>query len=279
RISRARVLTRRAAAIETLGSATVLCTDKTGTLTENRMSIAELCPCSDGRLSRHKVLGDPLPDDAQALAFYGVLASAPVPFDPMEKAFHDLVQRPVMAAALPSRTGWTLARSYGLRPDLLAVTQAWHPDAGQSEFIIASKGAPEAVVDLCRLDAAERAAVQRTVDAMAAEGLRVLGVAKASHDSDAFPVTPRDFAFTFLGLVGLADPLRASVPQAVRDCRSAGIRVVMITGDYPVTARAIAQRAGLDDGTAVMSGEEMEGFAEGELRKRVLTTTIFARIM
>jgi len=279
RISRARVLTRRAAAIETLGSATVLCTDKTGTLTENRMSIAELRPQSGDTFSRHEASDVTLPEDAQALAFYGLLASAPVPFDPMEKAFHDFARRPAVAGALPSRAGWTLARSYGLRPDLLAVTQAWRSDAQKAAFTVATKGAPEAIVDLCRLGEADRAAVKEAVDAMAAEGLRVLGVAKACHEGDTLPETPRGFAFAFLGLVGLADPLRASVPQAVSDCRSAGIRVVMITGDYPATARAIAQRAGLDDGTAVLSGEDLEKLREGELQERVRTATVFARIM
>lgn len=274
RISRARVLTRRAAAIETLGSATVLCTDKTGTLTENRMSIAELRPASGDLFTRHDASNSILPEAAQTLAHYGVLASAPEPFDPMEKAFHDFArQRPA------SRVGWALARSYGLRPDLLAVTYVWQPNTGTQDFIVAAKGAPETIADLCRLGESDRIAVKRAVDAMAAEGLRILGVAKATYGGEAFPETPRSFAFTFLGLVGLADPLRQSVPQAVSDCRSAGIRVVMITGDYPATARAIAKRAGLDDGSAVLSGEMMEKLGERDLQESARTATIFARIM
>jgi Ca2+-transporting ATPase len=279
RISRARVLTRRAAAIETLGSATVLCTDKTGTLTENRMSIAELRPRTGDTFSRYEASDATLPEAAQALAFCGLLASSPEPFDPMEKAFHDFVRERVAEGSVPSRAGWALARSYGLRPDLLAVTQAWRPDAGKAQFIVAAKGAPETIADLCRLGEADGAAVRQAVDGMAAEGLRVLGVAKATHEGGSFPETPRGFAFAFLGLVGLADPLRPSVPQAVRDCRSAGIRVVMITGDYPATARAIAHRAGLDDGSAALAGETMEKLAERDLRERARTATVFARIM
>lgn len=279
RISRARVLTRRAAAIETLGSATVLCTDKTGTLTENRMSIAELRPRSGDTFSWHEAPNATLPEDAQALAFYGLLASAPEPFDPMEKAFHDFTRRSVVAGTVPSRVGWTLARSYGLRPDLLAVTQAWQPDAGKDEYIVAAKGAPETIANLCRLDDPGRATVKQALDAMAAEGLRVLGVAKARHEGESFPETPRDFAFAFIGLVGLADPLRPTVPQAVSDCRSAGIRVVMITGDYPATARAIAHRAGLDDGSTFISGETMEKLGDLDLQEYARTATVFARIM
>lgn len=274
RISRARVLTRRAAAIETLGSATVLCTDKTGTLTENRMSIAELRPASGDMFARYEATDSTLPEAAQTLAHYGVLASAPEPFDPMEKAFHDFAQQ-----RLPSRVGWALAHSYGLRPDLLAVTYVWQPNTGTQDFIVAAKGAPETIADLCHLGESDRNAAKQAVDAMAAEGLRILGVAKATYGGEAFPETPRSFAFTFLGLVGLADPLRQSVPQAVSDCRSAGIRVVMITGDYPATARAIAKRAGLDDGSAVLSGETMEKLGERELQESARTATIFARIM
>lgn len=114
---------------------------------------------------------------------------------------------------------------------------------------------------------------------MAMEGLRVLGVAKATHNGGSFPETPRGFAFSFLGLVGLADPLRPSVPQAMSDCRAAGIRVVMITGDYPATARAIAHQAGLVDGGAVVAGEAIERLGERDLKECVRTATVFARIM
>ena len=279
RISRARVLTRRAAAIETLGSATVLCTDKTGTLTENRMSIAELRPSSDGTFSRIVAPDATLLADTRDLALHGLLASAPQPFDPMEKAFHDFAKERIADGPLTSQTGWKLVHGYGLRPDLLAVTQVWQTGTRQARFTVATKGAPEAIADLCHLGEADRAAVKQAVDAMATEGLRVLGVAKATHQGEPFPETPRDFAFAFLGLVGLADPLRPSVPQAVSDCRAAGIRVVMITGDYPATARTIARQAGLADGGAVLSGEMIETVSERDLQERARTATMFARIM
>jgi Ca2+-transporting ATPase len=279
RISRARVLTRRAAAIETLGSATVLCTDKTGTLTENRMSIAELRARDGNGLGLYEVSDAPMAEDVRALALHGLLASAPEPFDPMEKAFHDVAQKLSTGGAALSHTGWTLARSYGLRPELLAVTHVWQHEAGKPEFTVATKGAPEAIFDLCRLGEKDRAAVGRAVEAMAEKGLRVLGVAKASYEGDAFPDTPHGFAFAFLGLVGLADPLRSSVPQAIGECRSAGIRVVMITGDYPATARAIAHRAGLIDDREVVSGEVMEKLGADALQERARTATVFARIM
>ncbi|MBI3703673.1 MAG: cation-translocating P-type ATPase [Rhizobiales bacterium] len=278
RISKARVLTRRAASIETLGSATVLCTDKTGTLTENRMSIAEL-RLPDGAVFRLREATDAtVPGNFRELALHGLLASAPVPFDPMEKAFHEFARDGLKVADGLPGPDWKLAHSYGLRPDLLAMTQLWQTDEDTPSFAVAAKGAPEAVAHLCRLAPAELEAVRHAVDAMAAEGLRVLGVAKAAHEGERWPESQRDFPFVFLGLVGLADPLRPSVPDAVRECRSAGIRVVMITGDYPATARAIAQQAGLD-ASEVMTGDAIERLDDSELARRAKTASVFARIM
>ncbi|MFM9844621.1 MAG: cation-translocating P-type ATPase [Dongiaceae bacterium] len=278
RISKARVLTRRAASIETLGSATVLCTDKTGTLTENRMSVAEL-RLPGGRIFRcHDPSGTNLPAEFRELATHGLLASAPEPFDPMEKAFHTFAREGLDAADSLPGPDWKLAHSYGLRPGLLAMSQLWQMQEGTPAFAVAAKGAPEAIAHLCRLGQTELDAVRQSLDDMAAEGLRVLGVAKATHEGASWPDSQRDFSFVFLGLVGLADPLRPNVPAAVRECRSAGIRVVMITGDYPATARAIAQQAGLDAGE-VLSGDEIEHLDDSELARRARAVGVFARIM
>jgi Ca2+-transporting ATPase len=270
RISRARVLTRRAAAIETLGSATVLCTDKTGTLTQNRMSVVELRLLDGAPVQT----GDgPVPKTLRNVVEYGALASAVPPVDPMERAIVDLAARSPQAG----RDNWTLEHAYGLRPDLLAMTHVWR--AGTDEAcVVATKGAPEAVADLCRLADVDRVALRNAVDAMAADGLRVLGVAHARFSGDAWPASQRDFSFEFVGLIGLADPLRPSVPDAVAECRSAGIRVVMITGDYPATARAIARNAGLD-ATNVVTGDELRTFSDAELSQRVREATVFARVM
>ncbi|MGE5268821.1 MAG: cation-translocating P-type ATPase [Thiohalocapsa sp.] len=270
RIARVGVLTRRISAIETLGAATVLCTDKTGTLTENRMNVAELWTA--GTTWRVDDSGE-LPTAQRRLLHYAVLASALAPFDPMEKALHALA-----AQRLPVPPPRRLVWEYGLRPELLAMTQVWEED-GSDRLMVAAKGAPEAIARLCRPDAATAAAMTAALEAMSRHGMRVLGVAAAVLPRRAErPASPLEFGFGFLGLVGLADPLRASVPQAIRDCHQAGIRVVMITGDYPQTAQAIAAAAGIAGG-GVITGGELAAMDEAALRRCVGQTSVFARIM
>jgi Ca2+-transporting ATPase len=269
-ISKARVLTRRASAIESLGAASVLCTDKTGTLTENRMAIVEL-RLPDGTVA---TMDQPLPESFRELAAAGVMASAPEPFDPMEKAFHAMAKADLRDGETLPGDGRTLARSYALAPDLLAMSQVWDAEAG---WHVAAKGAPEAMAGLCRLQPAACAALTAQVDEMAQAGLRVLAVAEAAFSGAALPASQHGFALRFLGLVGLADPLRASVPAAVAQCRSAGIRVIMITGDYPATARAIAAQAGLQ-GDRVITGPELAAMSDADLALAVRDVTIFARI-
>ena len=277
RISKARVLTRRAAAIETLGSATVLCTDKTGTLTETRMSVAELRRPNGSALRTRDIPASGLPQEFRELAAHAFLASARDPFDPMERAFHAFARETLQVADGLPESDWTLAHSYGLRPDLLAVSQLWRR-SDAAEFLVAAKGAPEAIARLCRQSEPEAQAIKKAVDAMAAEGLRVLGVAEAVHKGLGFPQSQNEFDFRFLGLIGLADPLRRSVPAAVRECRSAGIRVVMITGDYPITARAIAREAGLDS-SKVLTGEDIQKLDDAVLAQRAKAVCVFARVM
>ena len=275
RISKARVLTRRAAAIETLGSATVLCTDKTGTLTQNRMKVAEL-RLPDGTAFRPQDnAASAMPDRFRHLVDTGRLASAPEPFDPMEQAFHALAET---HCAEPKPAAADLLRSYGLRPELLAMTNVWRAGASGGAMLVTAKGAPEAIAALCRLDEAGRAGLLAMAGQLAGDGMRVLGVARTTLAAEAMPDSQAGFAFGLLGLVGLADPLRPGVTEAVGECRSAGIRVVMITGDYPATAAAIARQAGMVV-TDIVGGEDLAAMDDAALAIRARTATVFARIM
>ena len=266
RISKARVLTRRASAIESLGAASVLCTDKTGTLTENRMTIATL-QLPDGKSC---AANSRLTAAFQALAAAGAKASAPEPFDPMELAFH----------RLSPLTGGRLEKSYPLTPRLLAMTQVWAEDGatGKTTRTAYAKGAPEAIAALCGLP---KGALRAAVETMAAKGQRVLAVAMAKApdmSADKLPKDQSGFDFHLLGLVGLVDPLRAGVPKAVATCKAAGIRVVMITGDHPATALAISHEAGLGK-SAVVTGDALATMSDAALKKAVARTTVFARIL
>lgn len=275
RMSQKRVLTRRMPAIEALGSATVLCTDKTGTLTLNRMAVRRLCVGEEV----HDVdtnTDQTLPQKFHRLVRYSVLASETDPFDPMEKAFKELGDRYLDHGSRFER--WTLAHEYSISPELLALSHVWHSGNGD-EHVIATKGAPEAVADLCHFDSDQKRKLSAQVDSMGSDGLRVLGVAKASFSGTSWPPTQHDFDFTFLGLIGLADPVRVTVPSAIKECTQAGVKVVMITGDYPSTAAAIGRKIGLAMNGDMLTGPEIESLHEGELRRRIQKSNIFARVL
>ncbi len=274
RMSRQHVLARRAAAIEALGTATLLCTDKTGTLTQNRMSVAQLAVGGESLAVTEAT--DALPEIFHELVEFSILASRPDTFDPMEQAFHRL-GRQGLTNTEHLHADWVLEHNYPLLPEMLAMSQAWRGGASGVHFI-AAKGAPEAITDLCHMDAAALEAVRRGVAEMAAEGLRVLAVAKGLYTGPGWPEKQHDFDFTFLGLTGLADPLRPGVPEAVAACREAGIGVAMITGDHPVTALAIARQAGIETGH-VLTGVEMAEMDDIALRAAVAKTRVFARVM
>ncbi|HEU5137627.1 MAG TPA: cation-translocating P-type ATPase [Steroidobacteraceae bacterium] len=271
RLSRSRVLTRRAAAIESLGAATVLCTDKTGTLTRNLMSVAHLqttdATWEPDSTPQHIVRSASL----SKLLAAATLASDAQRLDPMDRSIAMLSD-----VVAPSAAGGTLLREYPLHAELLAVTRVWDFGA-DGDIRVAAKGAPEAIAGLCGMAAPELATLRGRVDELARRGMRVLAVAGASASGVEMPAAPSAFDFRFLGLVGFADPLRESVPDAIGECKSAGIRVLMITGDYPATASAIARQAGIDHGE-VCSGDAMRKLDDVALASVVREVSVFARI-
>ena len=293
RISQHQVLARRSSAVETLGSATVLCVDKTGTLTLNQMAVKQLLAYNGLEYSQPYDLGlhlsEPLPESVHLLVEFSILASQRDPFDPMEKAFKELGEYS-LANTEHLHDDWMLLKEYPLSPELLAMSHVWQSADGK-QYEIATKGAPEAMADLCHFTPQQQQLLAAQVSEMAAQGLRVLGVARASRLDAPPPFLPphpvlnpnhlpdkqHDFPFQFLGLVGLADPVRPTVVAAVQECYTAGIRVVMITGDYPETARSIAHQVGLTQTGAIITGAELERMSDTELQQHIQTTNIFAR--
>jgi P-type Ca2+ transporter type 2C len=330
RIARYRVLTRRVPVVETLGAATVLCVDKTGTLTQNQMAISQLNvggrvfdaddpadPSEPLRGGSEPLrggspypprpesaqpddprggYGDPprslsqpprslsstpaartLPETFHEILEYGILASKREPFDPMEKALKALGDRTLVETE-HLHADWTLVHEYPLSPALLALSHVWKSPDGR-DYVVAAKGAPEAVADLCHFTPGQAAELEQQVAAMAARGLRILGVAKGLVAATRLPDGQHDVQFQFLGLVGLADPVRPTVPAAIEECYRAGIRVIMITGDYTGTAQSIARQIGLHRPEEVITGVELDAMTDAELAERIGRTNIFARVV
>lgn len=278
RLTRQGVLVRRLPAIETLGAITVLCTDKTGTLTENRMEVACLAVGSAEQPDWHEYSpsrSDALPELFHALIEHAVLASAPDPFDPMEQAFHRLGAQ-ALDHAPHQHADWALVQTYALSPQLRALSHVWQTPAN-STHVVSTKGAPEAVMSLCHLDEDTRMRWMAAVQRMASQGLRVLAVARGQTPPGPWRESAHDFEFEWIGLVGLRDPLRAEIPQAMRDAHGAGIRVIMITGDYPLTAQVMADQAGMPGGRTLL-GDEMALLSDAQLQQHLRETRVCARI-
>ena len=261
RLARRNVLVRRSSVTETLGSTSILCVDKTGTLTQNRMSVVAL---STGRAIT------PVPDapsgEEHRLIRAALRASSQNPVDPMDRAVH------AMADDLGVTAGGAPIESFPIRPELLAFIQSWRVEGGDLQ---AAKGAPEAIFRLAQSTDEERGRYKSIVDEMAREGLRVLAVAE-TQAADGDPAT--DPRFSVLGLLAFEDPIRDDVPQSVAAARRAGVAVAMITGDYPATALAIARHAGIDTQAGVLTGPEIAATPPEALADRIRDLRVFARV-
>jgi Ca2+-transporting ATPase len=274
RMSQKNVLTRRTSAIESLGSATVLCVDKTGTLTENQMSVRKIY--SDGLVFDTNDLSS-LPEDFHQTVEFSVLASQKDPFDPMDISFKKFAES-ILAGTEHLHHDWSLIREYPLSPELLALSHVWKSPSG-GNLVVAAKGAPESILDLCHLTSDKRNSLLEEVIKMSSEGLRVLGIARAFFKESTLPANQHDFDFEFLGFIGLEDPPRKTVSKALKECYAAGIRVVMITGDYPGTAQSIARQVGFKSPENVMTGNELEGLSDLELQSKIRDISVFARVL
>ena len=275
RMSQHRVLTRRVPAIETLGSATVLCVDKTGTLTMNRMTVSDLC--AGGAFHEIDSGKGGLPEAFHEILEFSLLASPADPFDPMEKAMKELGERS-LAGTEHLHGDWEFLKEYPLSRKLLAMSRVWR-SPGHEDFVIASKGAPEAIADLCHFTPEQNASLERNIDTLSGRGRRVIAVAAAHFNAGSLPAEQHDYPFRFVGLLGLQDPVRPGVAEAIKECYGAGIRTLMVTGDYPGTARHIAQEVGLKNPDEVITGPQFESLSDEELAARVRTVNVFARMV
>ncbi len=276
RISKNKVLTRRVAAIETLGSATILCSDKTGTLTQNKMELGGF-GVNDSFFFFDTSSPKTFPEKFHQLLEYAILASQSDPFDPIEKEIKRKGEK-LLKDSKHLHTTWHLAKEYPLSKELLTISRVWQsPD--NNEYVIASKGAPEAIIDICHLAKQEKERILNRVTAMSEKGQRVLGVAKATFSRKNLPSNQHDYKFEFVGLAGFYDPIRPTVPHSVREAHQAGIRVMMITGDYPGTAQFIARQIGLKNPDQYITGEDLDKMNSQELREKIKDVNIFARVV
>jgi Ca2+-transporting ATPase len=274
RLSKLGALARRGAAVESLGAATLLCVDKTGTLTQNRMSIACL-QAGDAVLDLTPQTAA-LPEAFHRLIEFAILASRPRGIDPMEAAMQRLGNA-ALSQTEHLHPDWRIAQEYELTAGFLAMSQAWAGEGGG--YVVAAKGAPETIADLCHLEPAAIERLSTAVPAMALRGLRIIAVAEGRFAGAILPENQHDFEFALVGLIGLEDPLRPGVPEAIAQCRRAGIRVAMITGDYAATAEAVALAAGLASEGGVLTGAELTAMDDATLARRIKNISVFARIM
>ena len=267
RLLRHGIIAKSPKTVETLGAATVICLDKTGTLTQNLMEVALTFDPNTGKT----VDFDKRPEHSEILT-YAMWASEETPFDPMEKSIHAHYTR---LAPVDLRHEFRLVKEYPLSGHPPAMTHVFENQAG--ERIIGCKGAPEGVMKLCPISEEQKEKIRAQSTLMAAEGYRVLGVAKGYAEGEEFPEKQEDFTFEFTGLIAFSDPPAHGIKQVISEFYDAGVDVKMITGDFPATAKAIAAQTGFRN-LNTLTGEDLMEIPPEEWPDLMRETAIFARI-
>ncbi len=270
RLMKTGIVVKQMKTVETLGSATIICTDKTGTLTENKMSLAKLFLLGSNKMA---LPGDELSGDEKELITLAMWASEPIPFDPMEVALHQAYSN---VAENDERPGSSLIYEYPLSGKPPMMTHVFEDRSGKK--IIAAKGAPEALMAVSTLSAAEKQQIHQAIEVMAGDGFRVLGVGVSDFTGQEFPEQQQQLAFRFTGLVAFYDPPKKNIQTVLNDFYSAGIAVKIITGDNAVTTAAIAKQIGFRGYEKTITGDELMRLNETELKTRVMETAIFTRM-
>lgn len=257
RLAKKQSLIRKLPAIETMGALSVLAVDKTGTITENNMTVSTLW-------TNHST---------ERLAEIMGLASETDPYDPMEMAM--LAYNETLGLTKARLFDGELLTEYSFTDELKMMGHVWKKS---EEVVVAAKGSPESILAISLGSEDEKAAIRQKIEEFARQGLRVIAVGEQRVTQETIPETITDCTLTFLGLVGLVDPPRAGVKKEIARCQKAGIKVVMITGDNGVTAQAIAKQVGINGATHYLTGQEIDRMTQEELEEKVRDSTVFSRV-
>lgn len=270
KLMREGIIVKRSSIVETLGSTTIICTDKTGTITENTMQLKQLYDYRSDKLFDEEAFNDPA---LSTLIAYAMWSSEPVPFDPMEKTLHKVYGK---TQSRDLRKAFQMIHEYPLEGKPPMMTHIFENEARQR--VIAAKGAPEAILSVSALSASEQEKVRDIVKTLGQKGFRVLGVARSDFEGDHFPGRQQDIKFTFLGLVIFYDPPKKDIREVFRQIYHAGIKVKVITGDNTDTTKSIAAQAGIENTSAAVEGQAIMQYPEEQLLQAVEEQVLFTRM-
>ncbi len=270
RLMKMGIVVKQMKTVETLGSATVICTDKTGTITENKMSLAKLFTLSSQKISDAENTTNDAEKELIRLAMW---ASEPIPFDAMEVALHDAYAK---TTTDDERPHYKMVHEYPLGGKPPMMTHLFENEQGRR--IVAAKGAPEALMNVCKLTDTEKQQIENAITTLATDGFRVLGVGEASFEGNNFPQTQEEFPFAFKGIVAFYDPPKKNIQKVLEDFYAAGISVKIITGDNAATTTAIAKQIGFKGYEKSLTGDELMQLSDSEVEEKVLATNLFTRM-
>jgi P-type Ca2+ transporter type 2C len=264
------IVVKQMKTVETLGSATVICTDKTGTITENKMTLAKLFVLKTNTISEAETVVN---DDEKNLIRIAMWASEPMPFDPMEIALHEAYSN---AFSNNERLQYSLNHEYPLGGTPPMMTHVFEDKSGHR--IVATKGAVEALIKVCKLSESEIQQIHEAVSILASEGYRVLGVGESNFSGNNFPKTQQELSFVFKGMVAFYDPPKENIHAVLEHFHKAGITVKIITGDNAETTKSIAKQVGFRGFENSITGDELMKLSDTDLKKNVMDTHIFTRM-
>ena len=270
RLMKMGIVVKQMKTVETLGSATVICTDKTGTITENKMSLAKLFTLATNNLTNPD--GN-LTDNEKELIRFGMFASEPIPFDPMEVALHNAYGNCFLN---DERIQYKMIHEYPLGGNPPMMTHIFENESGNR--IIAIKGAPEALMILSNLTETQKLQIEVAIKILATNGYRLLAVGESLFTGNSFPLTQQEFKIQFKGIVAFYDPPKENIQLVLENFYKAGINVKIVTGDYPATTTAIAKQVGFKSYDKTLTGDELMKMQDTELQERVIDTNIFTRM-